>query len=475
MKKKKNQGFTLVELVIAIVILAIAVSPLLANFIQSSKMNLKSRKQLNALNLAQDIMEGMSQYTAQENADYFFLASVSDNSILADARVLPSGTTVTSCSGKVATKSSPTLSNISSPMPTDWSKFVFEVKGVQTATGNYNNYDMTITIDSTSVSTNVDAGNKTPQEIAESINGKEYANISQVDLYFDAVHTINSSEELNAYDNLRQNSNYPDKDLSEYKGKVNRTINVNIANKGTVASPKYEIEVVNEYKVLDGEKDGLGFKDAHVNDNVYYDRSANLNNAEEYIMPRSIYLYYEGLSNVSKNSANKEIIKINNTTNQPITVYLVRIVDEATLNDATVQTYNSDYKCDVYVNSKESDAMSAPTVDNVDIVSNLRFNLAYDNGNKRVYEEGTANTKLPGITDAEATASKYKRERSLIYYNNTVAIGESGNTQGNDFYETHIFDGYRKLQKDVLYDVNIEIRENGQSRTIASYTGGLSN
>ena len=78
MKKKKNQGFTLVELVIAIVILAIAVSPLLANFIQSSKMNLKSRKQLNALNLAQDIMEGMSQYTAQENADYFFLASVSE-------------------------------------------------------------------------------------------------------------------------------------------------------------------------------------------------------------------------------------------------------------------------------------------------------------------------------------------------------------------------------------------------------------
>ena len=48
-------------------------------------------------------------------------------------------------------------------------------------------------------------------------------------------------------------------------------------------------------------------------------------------------------------------------------------------------------------------------------------------------------------------------------------------SQDNDFYEKHISDGYRRIKKDVLYDVKIEIRENGKTKTIASYTGGLSN
>lgn len=473
MKKKKNEGFTLVELVIAIVILAIAVSPLLANFIQSSKMNLKSRKQLNALNLAQDIMEGMSQYTAQENADYFFLASVSDNSILADKRVLPSGTTVTSCSGQVATKSDPTLNNIASPMPSDWTKFVYTVNGIQTAAGNYNNYDMTITIDSTSISTNVDAGAKTPQEIAEEINGKEYANIFQVDQYFDAVDTIKAEEEELAYSNLRQNSTIPSTPLTDFVGKVERTISVNFTNAGTEADPDYAVEVVTTYKVLNTAKSSLGFTGTHADDasTTYVERSGNLSKAESKIMPRSIYLYFEGLSGA--NATNREKIEINNTTNQPVIVYLIRNVDPATLTQPSVITFNNNYACDVYVSSKESADPSAPTVDNVEIVSNLRSNLLYDD-NKRVYKEGTTE-KLSGITDAEVASTHYSRARSLIYYNDdSTAIGDSV-TQDNDFYETYVFDGYRRIKKDVLYDVKIEIRENGKPRTIASYTGGLSN
>ena len=472
MKKKKNEGFTLVELVIAIVILAIAVSPLLANFIQSSKMNLKSRKQLNALNLAQDIMEGMSQYTAQENADYFFLASVSDNSILADKRVLPGGTTVTGCSGKVATKSNPSLNNIASPMPSDWTKFVYTVEGIQTATGNYNNYDMTITIDSTSISTNVDAGTKTPQEIAASINGKEYANISHVDKYFDAVTNIKAEEEELAYTNLRQNSNSPATPISDYVGKVERTISINLTQGGLVGSPEYSVEVVKTYKVLASAKATLGFSGANAGDSfTTYEVRETIPMPELSIMPRSVYLYFEGLSGAS--STNREKIKINNTTNQPIIIYLVRTVDPNTLTQPSVIAFNNGYACDVYVNSKESADPSAPSVDNVEIVSNLRFNLLYDD-NKRVYKEGTTE-KLPGITDAEVTSTKYSRNRSLIYYNDdTVAIGNSV-TQGNDFYEKYIFDGYKTLQKDVLYDVKIEIREHGKSNAIASYTGGLSN
>lgn len=469
--KKKNQGFTLVELVIAIVILAIAVSPLLSNFIQSSKMNLKSRKQLNALNLAQDIMEGMSQYTAQENADYFFLASVSNNSILADKRVLPSGTTITSCSGQVTTVSNNTLTNISTPMPKDWTKFVYTLEGIQTISGTYNNYDMTITIDSTSISTNVDAGAKTPQEIAKEINGKEYANISQVDKYFDAVMTIKAEEEELAYTNLRQNSTSPATPISDYVGKVERTISINLTKNGTVADPEYSVDVVKTYKVLDSAKSTLGFTGANAADSfTTYEVRENIPMPELSVMPRSVYLYFEGLSGA--NSTNREKIQINNTTNQPIAIYLVRTVDPSTLTQPGVITFNNNYACDVYVDSKESADSSAPTVDNVEIISNLRSNLLYDD-NKRVYKEGTMQ-KLDGITDADVASTHYSRNRSLIYYNDSVAIGNSV-SQDNDFYEKHISDGYRRIKKDVLYDVKIEIRENGKTKTIASYTGGLSN
>ena len=72
-------------------------------------------------------------------------------------------------------------------------------------------------------------------------------------------------------------------------------------------------------------------------------------------------------------------------------------------------------------------------------------------------------------------STHYSRARSLIYYNDdSTAIGDNI-SQNNDFYETYVSDGYRRIKKDVLYDVKIEIRENGKTRTIASYTGGLSN
>lgn len=57
MKKKANQGFSLVEVVIAIAILAIVALPLFSAFAQSAKTNAKAREIMNATNLAQNIVE----------------------------------------------------------------------------------------------------------------------------------------------------------------------------------------------------------------------------------------------------------------------------------------------------------------------------------------------------------------------------------------------------------------------------------
>ncbi len=60
--KRNQKGFSLVEILIAITVLSILIIPLLANFVMSSRINLKSKKILNATTQAQNIMEGISAY-----------------------------------------------------------------------------------------------------------------------------------------------------------------------------------------------------------------------------------------------------------------------------------------------------------------------------------------------------------------------------------------------------------------------------
>lgn len=65
-KLNRNAGFSLVELLISITILAIIVIPLLNVFLTSNKLNIKSRQTLRATTMAQDIMEGLKAYNIEE-------------------------------------------------------------------------------------------------------------------------------------------------------------------------------------------------------------------------------------------------------------------------------------------------------------------------------------------------------------------------------------------------------------------------
>ena len=71
LRRKSNKGFTLTEVIIAVSILAIAATPLISNFVKSGSMNKRAREHLNAMNIAQDIMEGFSAYKGEDLMNKF--------------------------------------------------------------------------------------------------------------------------------------------------------------------------------------------------------------------------------------------------------------------------------------------------------------------------------------------------------------------------------------------------------------------
>lgn len=71
--KKDNKGFSLIELMVAVVILALIVTPILHSFLTVVRTNAKSRRLLRTTTVAENIMEGLSGLSIEEIAMQFHL------------------------------------------------------------------------------------------------------------------------------------------------------------------------------------------------------------------------------------------------------------------------------------------------------------------------------------------------------------------------------------------------------------------
>lgn len=88
-KLNKDAGFSLLELLIAVVILAIIVIPLLNLFLSSNRINIKSRQTLRATTAGQDIMEGLKAYNIDELKTQF--ADPASGFYVIDSRLIKGG------------------------------------------------------------------------------------------------------------------------------------------------------------------------------------------------------------------------------------------------------------------------------------------------------------------------------------------------------------------------------------------------
>lgn len=76
--KKDNKGFSLIELMAAVVILAIIVTPLLHSFMTVVRTNAKARRLLRSTTVAENVMEGLSGLSLETIAQQFHLRDGSE-------------------------------------------------------------------------------------------------------------------------------------------------------------------------------------------------------------------------------------------------------------------------------------------------------------------------------------------------------------------------------------------------------------
>ncbi len=435
-KRSDNRGFTLVEIIIAVAILAIAISPLVANFIQSSKLNLKGRQTLNAMNLAQDMMEGISGSTAEE------VEAIIEN-FIAD----PSG--APSLAGTVFPVST-TFSSAARTSADGDDVLVYEFLNVKTANSPRNEYKVKMTMNPTGTE-------------HEDFNGKELADISEINQYYDAIYTWESGELDSVVADMRNTATNTTYDPINYYGKIYRTIRIKIVNTGTETAPVYKVSVIREYKPT-GELANRAGIDA---DYVVSRTTENISRMDADKLSRNVYVYYQGMLN-STYSTEMDTIEIENTTGEEITVYLVRTQNE---KDSNRVSYGLNYGCDVKITSM--DMMGTYTHD-VHIVSNLRYDLNAANMRYNFRDVDENGVTLPETeieyplddNGVKVTTSSYKRERATYYYNGRV-VPEA-------LYKTNFSAGYAKKEKNTLYKVLIEVFD-GNGKKVATYDGGLSN
>lgn len=466
--KKDNSGFTLVELLIAMAIIAIVLTPLYSNFRQSTYLNGKAKTAMNATNMASNLMEGMSAYTPEE----IILGFYSNDSVSGNIpgrhntlNIMPNEVTVaeygdlTPVSGGY-TKGFVTSNLVLGAGSYDYStanyaqsvgaaapqpsmeylkikespsgKYYFYAQGVQQARGTY---DIVVELDTThdtgfSGDFNEDGSIDTSAAEVYGINDYKSAQITNVNPLFDGVYTENISQRQNAAAALLAKKTDPWTNLEAtdlYPG-MTRTIAVLIekdpATGFVTVTVRDHYQILSDFSTPDHRWINIG--------SVFAGQTLHYTTTDKLIFdgstynqdPRNIYIYYN--ANYYSNDTNYlDQFLVTNPDHVPLDLYLVR-TKTAETTDALEATYAS--------------KLQLPNVGGYDfhVYSNLRDNIMK--------------------TDAQNATNRTNCRRCL-----TVINGSTIYTLPNADYDAVVHDtgGVKTEAEDRMYGVKMYVYEEG--------------
>lgn len=466
-RERKNGGFTLVEILVAITVLGIIVVPFMHSFVTASRTNSKAKELQNATALGSNLMEEIKANTMEDLAFQFNYPTKNDDagnavssrfdimdansfSSVEEVRLdgeeyVPVLKYLKNAAGddnrNLVTSSviyegyQPGSADEYQYIGQDSGKYYFVMKGAKSGTGTY---DALITMDANAYKTVSKQG----------YNDQKTPVIDSVDVLQDAFYVqTGDMDEKYATELIKAHNKegtvladtLMDEDLSN--GEIKRTITVNIENNGTIT----KVYALYTYTTYNFEGDT---KSVSSNPILIY------TNAESpgYDL-RSIYLFYTpNYASNSTGSPVKDTIIVNNPNNVEAEIYLVK-QKHSSFNTYQYEMKETTYYCEVYVKENAGNFNTSTHKAALSLRTNLLENI-YD--------------------ETAILINKYK-----LSYSNTENTQEALLTNAKRILDEKSLDGGRV--KDRIYDVNVAIYKEGQADSdfsddpIAEITGSKEN
>lgn len=428
--KQDNRGFTLIEVLIAMVILAIIVVPLLHTFVSSSRTNRIARQRLRQTTTAQDIMEGLKACTIEELAYQFNYPDASHatnplievknefhvlNRSLVHGDIkeirLSGGSYADAVRGEeAATRADVTASMYSVNNGVDYEfqpsidgHYYFKLCDVAIQADPNVRYDALIHLDAAKYRAGGTASNL--------VNAEEVVNIREMNNLYDAFYTSTENE---IYDVLFYINTMCSPTVYVLKEHLNRTITIDVEEHLVAGETVTTANIYTKYIAV-----GVGPGGTNIEYEPLGATGAQIfNNMDTEMELRNVYLFYFPLYG----STAKDEIIFNNTDKIPLTFHITK--QEPSTVTTALMSAERNYKCDV----KLYDGASSQKV------ITLRTNLG-----RNLYDAHT-----PGVVNA--------RPLYISYFLNGVSKTETDlgvtNLSGEEV-------------NDRLFDVTIDLYEGG--------------
>lgn len=316
--KKNNKGFTLLELLIAVAVLAIIIVPMLRGFVTSHRVNAKSRHLMRATTLAQDEMEIFEKEKIED--------------LIAMEETDSAGNTAP----RYDVSKTNTQKNDTDGKLTDHITYQFKREGVINDDSDMQMFDVVVTLDPTVAPDGSPAGiyeTKNMEKILfmNTVSGMDSA--TYIQRVRNSVNENGADEEVYKLYAVRQN---PDGvtgaswTAEMFGQELERTITLKIEQEDQAGVMTTVAKIRYDYKTNYGNVPPE-YQSYTTKDKIFFNNAQTLDDEGNPVPLKSVYLYYAPRYNdsvqgalVGKPNISPDKIIIENKDKLPVNVYILR-------------------------------------------------------------------------------------------------------------------------------------------------------
>ena len=419
-----SKGFSLIEVIIAVIILAILAVPLMRGFVITQKLNSRAGELEEYESLSQTIFEGSWNYSIEDIALMFNDPSLS-------SFIVPRSQ-FTAC--KPLGNYYDDAGNF---IGSDSNIYEFAIDDFVVSSDTNKKYDVIVRYDASHYMGD-ESSSATRDASSYNYNAFEYSTAAIYDENVDYMFLMNEEDDEDAYEAIRVLLNDSTISDEELKKQVRREINITVEDNGTLIGgmPSSTVTAnIKYYYPADADKD----KPSSV---MTYAGGTYTQTSNGTPYPRNIFIcYYPDYYSDYSDRNLLDYIYVNNETNNKMSLVVAMQEPSGTGSSLTVNNVD-DYWVHFVVNDPNCKAPSA-TSPNVTLRTNLGFNII------KLRDKGK-NTSVDSCKD--------NNQAFLEYYYNSGTMNLNCWLADMDLMEVLPLDGSMVIGN-VVYDTTVEFYE----------------